>query len=208
MSEENVPRGERTQAEIVQAAHQLFIENGYHGTSMRQIAEGAGIAVGGIYNHFASKEEVYLAVFLAHNPYLDIVPAMMSAQGEDLESLLRDAAHRMVGALNNRLDFLNLMFIELVEFDGRHVPQLFRIFFPQVLEFARRTLQDREELRPISPPILMRAFLGLFFSYTLTEILIAKQMPPEMSSNALDHFVDIYLYGVLKDGRPETEPSS
>jgi hypothetical protein len=133
---------------------------------------------------------------------------MMSAQGEDLESLLRDAAHRMVGALNERLDFLNLMFIELVEFDGRHFPQLFQIFFPQVMEFARRTMQDREALRPIPPPLLMRAFLGLFFSYTLTEILIAKQMPPEMSVDALDHFVDIYLYGVLKDGQHKTERPS
>jgi AcrR family transcriptional regulator len=208
MSEDNIPRGERTQADIIEAAHQLFIENGYHGTSMRQMAESAGIAVGGIYNHFASKEEIYLAVFLAYNPYADIIPAMMSAQGEDLESLLRDAAHRMVGALNERLDFLNLMFIELVEFDGRHFPQLFQIFFPQVMEFARRTMQDREALRPIPPPLLMRAFLGLFFSYTLTEILIAKQMPPEMSVDALDHFVDIYLYGVLKDGQHKTERPS
>jgi hypothetical protein len=100
------------------------------------------------------------------------------------------------------------MFIELVEFDGRHIPMLFEIIFPQVMVFARRIMQDRDALQPIPPPILMRAFLGLFFSYTLTEILMAKQMPPEMSENALDHFVDIYLYGVLKDGRMQAETRS
>jgi AcrR family transcriptional regulator len=164
--------------------------------------------VGGSYNHFTSKEDIDLAVFLAHHPYLNIVPAMMAAQGENIETLLRDAAHRMVAALNDRLDFLNLMFIEMVEFNGRHIPQLFQIIFPQVMEFAQRLMQEREELRPIPLPILLRAFIGLFFSYTLTEILMAKQMPPEMSENALDRFVDIYLYGVLKDGRPQKEPSS
>ena len=55
MMEESSTKGERTRQEILQSAHQLFLKNGYHGTSMRQIAEGAGIAVGGIYNHFASK---------------------------------------------------------------------------------------------------------------------------------------------------------
>jgi AcrR family transcriptional regulator len=208
MAEDTPPRSEHTQSEIIQGAHRLFLQNGYHGTSMRQIAEEAGIAVGGIYNHFPSKEDIYLAVLKEHHPYINIVPAMMSAQGEDLESLLRDAAHRMVAALNDRLDFLNLMFIELVEFDGRHISMLFEIIFPQVMVFARRIMEDREELRPIPPPILMRAFLGLFFSYTLTEILMAKQMPPEMSENALDHFVDIYLYGVLKDGRMQAETRS
>ena len=49
-------RGERTRAEIIQAAHDLFIQQGYHGTSMRQIAGQAGIALGGLYNHFESKE--------------------------------------------------------------------------------------------------------------------------------------------------------
>jgi AcrR family transcriptional regulator len=208
MEENTPPRGERTQSEIVQTAHRLFLKNGYHGTSMRQIAEGAGIALGGIYNHFPSKEDIYLAVLKEHHPYMNIVPAMMSAQGEDLESLLRDAAHRMVAALNDRLDFLNLMFIELVEFDGRHISMLFEIIFPEVMVFARRMIQDRDELRPIPPPTLMRAFLGLFFSYTLTEILMGKQMPPEMSENALDHFVDIYLYGILKDGRTQAETRS
>jgi AcrR family transcriptional regulator len=208
MAEDTPPRGERTQSEIVQAAHRLFIENGYHGTSMRQIAEEAGIALGGIYNHFASKEDIYLAVIKEHHPYINLVPAMMSAEGDDLGSLLRDAARRMVAALNYRLDFLNLMFIELVEFDGRHISMLFETIFPQIMVFARRIMQDQDELRPIPPPILMRAFLGLFFSYTLTEVLMAKQMPPEMSENALDHFVDIYLYGVLKDGQPPAETRS
>jgi AcrR family transcriptional regulator len=43
MSEETTSRGERTQGQIIQAAHRLFVEHGYHGTSMRQIAAQACI---------------------------------------------------------------------------------------------------------------------------------------------------------------------
>ncbi len=63
MGERNVFRGEQTRGEIIRAAHKLFVQQGYHGTSMRQIAKQAGIALGGLYNHFDSKQEVFQAEF-------------------------------------------------------------------------------------------------------------------------------------------------
>jgi AcrR family transcriptional regulator len=55
MSDESLSRGERTRETILDAARQLFIQQGYHGTSMRQIASQAGIALGSLYNHFPNK---------------------------------------------------------------------------------------------------------------------------------------------------------
>lgn len=205
MTAENLPKGERTQIEIIQAAHRLFLANGYHGASMRQIAEEAGIAVGGIYNHFASKEDIFLAVLKQHHPYVRILPALASAHGDTVAAFLRNAAHRMVESVEESSDFLKLLFIELVEFDGQHISSLFEEIYPQVLEVAQRFLQGREELRPIPLPILLRAFIGLFFSYVMTELLIRKQMPVEMQANALDYFVDIFLHGALIEGRPEVD---
>lgn len=192
-------RGERTQNEITEAAYRLFLEHGFHGTSMRQIAQSAGIALGGIYNHFDSKEDIFTVVILAHHPYYDVVPAMQTAQGETVEEFVQDAASRMVSNLDDRLDFLKLMFIELVEFNGQHVSQIFDLFYPEVLQFAQRFVKNRAELRSIPAPILVRAFIGLFFSYFMTEILIGQFQPAEMNENTLDHFVDIYLHGVLAD---------
>jgi AcrR family transcriptional regulator len=202
MTEEPTSRGERTQAQIIQAAHRLFVEHGYHGTSMRQVAAQAGIALGGIYNHFASKEDIFLAVLVEWHPFHDVMPVLVAAQGETVEAFVRDAANQMVAKTQERLDFLNLMFIELVEFKGQHLPQLVNTYFPNVLIFAQRFLEGKAELRPIPPAMLVRAFIGLFFSYIMTEIMIANQLPPEMQDDALDYFVEIYLYGILADDRP------
>jgi AcrR family transcriptional regulator len=199
MENEFLTRGERTQNEITQAAYQLFLERGYHGTSMRKIAQEAGIALGGIYNHFASKEEIFTTVILAHHPYIDVIPALQAAQGETFEEFVQDAASRLVSNLDERLDFLKLMFIELVEFNGQHVPQIFKLFYPEVLEFAQRLTENRSGLRTIPPPILVRAFIGLFFSYFMTEILIGQFLPAEINENTLDHFINIFLHGVLLD---------
>jgi len=126
-----------------------------------------------------------------------VIPALQAAQGETVEEFVQDAAGRMVRNMDDRLDFLKLMFIELVEFNGQHISQIFEIFLPDVMGFALRFSADRSELREIPAPILVRAFIGMFFSYFMTEILIGQFMPPEMSENALDYFIDIYLHGVL-----------
>ncbi len=195
-------KGERTRQEILLSAHQLFLKNGFHGASMRQIAQGAGIAVGGIYNHFASKDEIFVAVLSARHPIYDILPALDAAVGQDIESFVRDAAYKMVEIVKGRPDFLNLMFIELVEFNGEHVPLLFQTFFPKALLFTQRFFNNRQELRPIPLPILLRAYLGLFFSYVITDILMRNLMPDELQEITLEHFVDIFLHGILAERQP------
>ena len=193
----DLTKGERTRAAIISAAYRLFINKGYHATSMRQIADEAGLAPGGLYNHFAGKEEIFAAMLMERHPFLEIMPALQTAKGETVEELVRDAAAQMIELLGERHDVLNLMFVELVEFEGRHVPQLFEAFFPPMMEFAQRFARASSPLRPIPLPILLRAFIGLFFSYFMTEMLIGSQLPPELKEGAFDHFVDIYLNGIL-----------
>jgi hypothetical protein len=47
---------------------------------------------------------------------------------------------------------------------------------------------------------LLRAFLGLFFSYVITDILMGDRMPLDMEKTSLGHFVDIFLHGILAEG--------
>ena len=202
MNKDPLPRAESAQAAIIAAAHRLFLANGFHGTSMRMIAQEAGLALGGIYNHFDSKEAVFVAVLFEHHPFFEVLPAMNAAHGDTIEEFIRDAAHRMVARLNNRFDFLNLVFIELVEFNSVHLPLIFEKFLPEVFTFGNRCFSNRAELKNIPMPILMRAFLGLFFSYVMTELLMGKYIPPQMKENALDHFTDIFLHGVIQEGHP------
>ena len=193
-------RGDRTSDEITKAAYDLFIQQGYHGTSMRQIAKKADIALGGLYNHFDSKEDVFRTVFLTFHPYHDVLPAMLDARGERVEQFVRDAFERFLVALEQRPNFMNLMFIEIVEFKSKHAHELFQQLIPQEMEIAQRILHsNRERMRPIPPWILLRAFFGLLFSYYLTELIFAAQAPPEFREGAVDYLIAIFFHGVLID---------
>ena len=60
MTSEPLPsKSDRTNAAILEAAGTLFTSQGYAATSMRQVAESAGLALGSIYNHFPSKEAIF-----------------------------------------------------------------------------------------------------------------------------------------------------
>ena len=48
---------------ILAAALDLFVERGFHGTSVPSVAERAGVAAGTIYHYFASKEALVNALF-------------------------------------------------------------------------------------------------------------------------------------------------
>lgn len=52
----------RRRHQIVDAAVELFIENGFHKTTTRQIARAAGVSIGSLYEYVASKEDVLYLV--------------------------------------------------------------------------------------------------------------------------------------------------
>jgi len=52
-----------TKDRILEVALSLFATNGYEGTTLTEIAKGVGIQKPSIYNHFKSKEEIFITIF-------------------------------------------------------------------------------------------------------------------------------------------------
>ncbi len=58
-------RAESTRRRIAQAARELVVEHGYAGVSTSEIQRRAGVSRGGLYHHFASRQELMAAVIEA-----------------------------------------------------------------------------------------------------------------------------------------------
>jgi AcrR family transcriptional regulator len=53
---------EEVRKKIVDAAYSLFVEKGFHGTTMGEIAQRLGVTKPALYQYFPGKEELYAAV--------------------------------------------------------------------------------------------------------------------------------------------------
>jgi AcrR family transcriptional regulator len=90
-------KGEETRAHILETALELFHERGYEETTMRGIAEAAGVAVGNAYYYFRSKEHLIQAFYeRTHQEHL-----AASREVLDRERGLRE---RLTGVMRAKLD--------------------------------------------------------------------------------------------------------
>jgi AcrR family transcriptional regulator len=58
-----VERKARTRSELLDAAERLFSEQGFHATSVDAVADAAGYTKGAVYSNFASKEDLFFAIY-------------------------------------------------------------------------------------------------------------------------------------------------
>lgn len=196
---ETPTKGEVTRLAIEEAAIELFMEHGYHAASMRQIADHAGLALGGIYNHFSSKEDIFKAIIIDKHPYKKILPLVLEAQGGEAEEFIRNAVRIALRELGSEPIYMKLMFIEIVEFNGKHGVSILKEIAPKVLPVFEKLARSHPGLRVTNPVMLLRSFFGMILSFYITEMITANSVISKlMPKDPVDVYVDVFLHGILK----------
>src|SRR5690242_12247056 len=90
-------KSEETRARIVEAALALFLERGYQDTTMRAIADRAGVAVSNAYYYFASKEHLIQAFYARTH-------AEHVAASRDVLEHAKSFADRLRGLMHTKID--------------------------------------------------------------------------------------------------------
>ncbi|MDP9865199.1 MULTISPECIES: TetR/AcrR family transcriptional regulator [Streptosporangium] len=99
------PRGTRLprmarRRQLLSAAQEVFVENGYHAAAMDDIAERAGVSKPVLYQHFPGKQELYLAL-------LDLHVDDMIARCRDALASTTDNKQRVQAAIGAFFDFVS-----------------------------------------------------------------------------------------------------
>ena len=92
-------RGEATRAKIFTAALARFRKRGFEATTMREVAEDAGVALGAAYYYFPSKDAIVLA-------YFDETQRMTAQRMAETFAETDDVRERLGAAFHARLDVL------------------------------------------------------------------------------------------------------
>ena len=74
-------RREQTRQDLISAAEASFVSRGFHASSVDEVAERAGYTKGAVYSNFASKEDLFFAVYerRVERVLTEIVPGLRQA---------------------------------------------------------------------------------------------------------------------------------
>ncbi|MEJ2729698.1 MAG: TetR/AcrR family transcriptional regulator [Deltaproteobacteria bacterium] len=103
---------DRRRRQITDAAVQLFIDQGFHKTTTRQIARAAGFSIGSLYEYFASKEDIlYMVCESIHAEVERGVSAAMSQAAGGRDALAK-IIHEYFMVCHRMSDFILLIYQE------------------------------------------------------------------------------------------------
>jgi AcrR family transcriptional regulator len=98
-------KGDTTRIALLKIARELFSEKGYSAVTMKDFAERSGLSRGGLYRHFASTKEIFIA--------------MLDYDRENSSEELDQAIAKQVPARQLLLFFVNRQKQEIQEDRGR-----------------------------------------------------------------------------------------
>ncbi len=171
---------------ILTAAERLFVERGYRGISMREIADEVGVTKAALYYHFRDKEQLFMALL---DSVLDELAALVEAcrAASTSHRAQVEAIVRQIMLLPpERRASLRLASQELGNLDAATRQQFVERYHAQFISRITAILAEgvaSGEFRPVDPQVGAWALLGMMYPYfhvapvaavASTEALIAQ----------------------------------
>jgi AcrR family transcriptional regulator len=202
------PRGEIRRAQILDAAVEVFLENGYGGATIDLVVERAGASKATVYSFFGGKDGLFAAIVQER------CERILSAFG-DPEVVHSDVRHALAHIAQRYMevamapDAVGLW--RLIIAEGARFPELARTFYRLGLDRTQAHLagmlsvwRDRGLIRLDDPQLAAVQFLDSVGG-DLHRRAMAGILPKNLRAaiqRSIDHAVDVFWNGVKVDRRP------
>lgn len=188
---------------VLDAALALFSTQGFRATTLRQIAERAGLSVGNIYHHFPNKLEVYERLFDRYwqrllDPELPLNKLFAAARfPDDLEQM----ASAIESVVEDNAEHILLIYVDVIEFKGEHIRTFYEGMAQRFEENYGQRFRERAaagEFGEADPMVaVMVATRWLFYFFTVETCFGAPLHLGMTPRQAVDEFIRLLRYGLL-----------
>ncbi len=199
------PQVEKNQEKIEQAALRLFIQRGFYGTSVRDIAKGAGVSLGTLYNYYRTKEQLFQSLVRRYEAKM---AALLRAELAGVSGTVDDPANlRKLAAGVRKIvyqepDYWRLMYTDISEFGNRHFAFVFRDLSSRLRKLLNQPIKFQKGAGShVKPDVAFTAIYLQFFTYFLVEKLFrGKNHLGVPEAEAIEHLIEIFTHGVHAGG--------
>ncbi len=180
-------RSRKKKEQIHDAAKQLFLQNGFSGTSMDMVRDKAGVSKQTLYVYYSSKEELLTDVInqlisvISQEEFSSVVSQLPLSNREEVENALMIIGKRLLDHLMQE-EYIGLARVIISEISRfPHLGQLFQEAVPrQVLKSVATLLEKAKQLGSISvedTAVAARGFAGPLVTYVLIDGLLVGDAP-------------------------------
>jgi AcrR family transcriptional regulator len=187
---------------IVSTALALFAEHGFRGTTTRQIAAAVGVTEPVLYEHFATKGDLYHAIIDAKSQVgIEYLRESLSPfiEREDDRGFFRKLGHIIVEFYDKDPAYIRLLMFSALE--GHELADLYyqrqtKIYLEFVLGYIQRRIKSGA-FRKTNAEIVARAFAGMVGNYAQARVLFPNCVMDVDPRKVVDGMVAIFLEGLL-----------
>jgi len=186
--------------DLLESAFRSFSERGYLGATTREIAYQAKVTELTLFRHFRSKERLFEEVLknFTFLPRLkELLPKLHGLSHEDALYLVGKA---FLETLKERKALVRILLSEVNHYPEK-VRDIYNHFIDEVVRNLAIYLKDKQkkgQVKKVNPETASRAFLGMLFSFFLTESIIGgREIEGRQLNRKIKEFVDIFINGVV-----------
>jgi AcrR family transcriptional regulator len=197
-------KGAERQEQILQAAIEVFSQNGFRGTTLRQLAHRAGVSEAMIYYHFPSKEALYDAILkkkIEASRHL-FFPEQAGRMQRDQE-VFRTVVGNFLQQHAQDDTFMRMLLFSALE--GHDLAQKFvRGPMREFYSFLGCYLEGRmrqNDFKTIDGQVAARLLMGMVIYFTLLREIFEDPVIQEIDLTELTKtIVDLFCRGIQQPG--------
>ncbi|GAB4556632.1 MAG: TetR/AcrR family transcriptional regulator [Anaerolineae bacterium] len=196
-------RIERRTSQILDAAAHVFALKGFHGATIREIAAEAGVAEGTIYNYFANKESLLLAM-IDRLAEIQQLSHLLEVTDDPPEVVLPQVLRDRFELLQRRRQIVQAVLPEVMarrELRERFITHLIQATAEPIQHYLQRQV-DSGRLRPVNPQLAARMLQALIMGFVVAEITLGDASGPLQDKLLPDAVSQVLLHGLLPEGEP------
>ena len=196
-------KSQRSRKLVLDAALRLFSTGGFRATSVRDIAEAAGVSTGNLYHHFPDKEAIFRTLL---DEYQEIAaseqfPLYRVLQSEGFPDNLEDIGFAARDSVKQYRRYMLLIFVDVIEFDGTHIREFYKSLATRFQQIVEEHPSVKGRVRPnVSPSSAMQLVARTFISYFQLELLFGVPEPfGKESKQIVSDIADMLRCGIAQE---------
>lgn len=190
------PNRPKKTAAILDGAMQVFLDQGYAGTTMDKVASAAGVSKPTVYNHFQDKEELFNALMeklILEKEWAKCPQDLQDFSSEPANTVLKRIANEVLDNCTNSSE--QMTFIRLVIGESGRFPELSKSFVRNMDKPIIGALSEYfSSLNIPTPDVAARMFMGTLVFFLMTsEMMGGKDIIPIERDYLVDNLINMII---------------